>query len=75
MVAMLAARFDISPVKGGWVEPSQARNHGATSVLPPSEDVRVRIRKRDGFESGQWRFSVEGLKAGFVPLVPRDLAS
>ena len=68
VVAMLATRFEIVPVAAeGWREPKQARNHGATSVLPPEKDIRVRIRVREGFERYDWKFDMEGLKAGFVP--------
>ena len=68
VVAMLALRFDILPVEPeeGWRMPTQARNHGATSVLPPKEDLRVRVTRREGFEGGRWTFDVKGLKVGLV---------
>ena len=61
-------RFDILPIvpEEGWRIPTQGRNHGATSVLPPKEDLRVRVTRREGFERGKWTFEVKGLKAGLV---------
>ena len=69
VVAMLAMRFDILPVatKEGWRKPMHSKNHGATSILPPEKDVRVRITRREGFERGdKWTYVVEGLKVGSV---------
>ena len=52
VVAMLAARFEIKPIneEKGWKGMKQAKNHGATSVLPPGKDERVSIRQREGSE-------------------------
>ena len=68
VVAMLAMRFEILPVATeGWGMPRQVTNHGATSVLPPEKDIKVKIVRRKGFESCEWRFDMNGLKAEFVP--------
>ena len=68
-LAMLAMRFDILPVakKEEWKKPMHSRNHGATSILPPEKDIRVRITRKDGVgKEDKWRYDVEGLKVGFV---------
>jgi hypothetical protein len=44
----------------------QARNHGATSVLPPKRDLRVKIKRGKGCEEWKWRFDLEGLQTEFV---------
>lgn len=67
VAAMLAMRFEISPVAAeGWKEPKQAKNHGATSFLPPEQDLKVKITRRRGLEHCEWRYNVQTLKTGFV---------
>ena len=67
VVAMLVARFDIEPVAiEGWKRPKSRTNFGATSVTPPVHDVKVRIRRREGYESSEWRLDMKGIKVGFV---------
>ena len=69
VVALLAVRFEITPLAAqGWGEPKQAKNHGATSVLPPEKDFRVTIKRRSGTEMSQWKINMKGLKAEFVPV-------
>ena len=67
VVAMLAMRCEIRPVTAeGWGKPRQVTNHGASSVLPPEKDVKVKIIRRQGFENCGWRLDINGLKAEFV---------
>ncbi|MCJ1398838.1 hypothetical protein MMC11_002039 [Xylographa trunciseda] len=70
VVAMLVLRYDITPLEGGaegkWVLPKQDNNNVGTSVLPPVKDVKVRITKRKGWESGEWAFARSEEGARFV---------
>lgn len=60
-VAMVVARFEIEPVdaKGGrvkWRFPKVDGNRVASSIHPPSEDVRVRVTEREGWRGEEWGF-------------------
>lgn len=59
LVACMVLRFDIRPVEGGWRIPRQKQESLATNVFPPEEDVRVAVRRREGFENVDWRFKME----------------
>lgn len=72
-VTMIAVNFDISPSeRGEWIEQAQVRNHGATSVLPPKKDARVKIRRRLNLALCRWNFHTEGLQAEFVSSVEQS---
>ncbi|MCJ1294630.1 hypothetical protein MMC34_006188 [Xylographa carneopallida] len=71
VVAMLVLRYEITPLKkaaaeGEWVLPRQDTNNVGMSVLPPVEDIRVRITKREGWEEGTWAFTRSGEAARFA---------
>ncbi|KAL9134788.1 MAG: hypothetical protein Q9175_004026 [Cornicularia normoerica] len=60
-VAMVVMRFEIEAVdrkgrRGDWVFPKVDGNRVASSIHPPSKDVRVRIRERDGYKGDEWVF-------------------
>lgn len=58
-VAMVVMRFEIEPAvdgRRGWVFPKVDGNRVASSIYPPSEDVRVRIREREGYRGCEWGF-------------------
>ena len=57
-VAMVVMRFEMVPVKGdgAWVFPKVGGNRVVSSIHPPSEDVRVRIREREGWRGDEWGF-------------------
>lgn len=60
-VAMVVARFEIEPVdaNGGrvkWRFPKVDGNRVASSVHPPSEDVRVRVTEREEWRGDEWGF-------------------
>lgn len=65
-VAMVVMRFEIEPCadrkgrKGEWVFPKVDGNRVASSIHPPSEDVRVRIREREGYRGCEWGFGFAG---------------
>ncbi|MCJ1247982.1 hypothetical protein MMC30_005197 [Trapelia coarctata] len=71
VVAMFLLRFDIEPVGGReLVLPTQVGNSLATSIQAPTTDVRVRVRRRGGWEGGRWGLvrteskEVWGLRSG-----------
>lgn len=60
-VAMVVARFEIEPVDGKgrkvkWTFPKVDGNRVASSIHPPSEDVRVRVTEREGSRGEEWWF-------------------
>lgn len=64
-VAMVVMRFEIEPInslgkRGQWVFPKVDGNRVASSIHPPSEDVRVRVREREGFRGDEWGFGFAG---------------
>ena len=56
LAACLLLRFDIVPVEGKWKIPRQKQESMATNVFPPEEDIRVKLRKRQGYENVKWDF-------------------
>ena len=49
--AIFIERFDIQlPERGRWVEPKCEGNRLASSIPPPSGDLKVNVKGRDGFE-------------------------
>ena len=59
-LAMVLARFEIEPVGGVWVIPEPAGNRLASSIHPPANDVKVRIRSRKMFKDDRWAFGFGG---------------
>lgn len=55
-VAMFVMRFDMHPVQGKWVMPKPDGNHIASSIQPPSKDIKVRIAERDVYQGDLWGF-------------------
>lgn len=55
-LAMFIARFDLTPLEGHWPMPSEDSNRMAASIHPPSRDVKVRIRTREGLGQAHWEF-------------------
>ena len=58
---MVVMRFEIEAVDGkgrkrGWAFPTVDGNRVASSIHPPSEDVRVRVWEREGYEGDEWGF-------------------
>ena len=47
LAACLVARFEMSPVEGGWAVPGQKQESLATNVFPPAKDIRVKISLRE----------------------------
>lgn len=56
---VMVLKYDLSPVSGDWVMP-KCHPHILTSILTPVEDIRIRIRKREGYEHQSWKFSLDG---------------
>ena len=58
VLAMFVARYDLNPANGNaWVIPKTEQNRVASSIHPPSNDVKVRILTRDGFEGHEWKYT------------------
>ena len=56
LTASFILRFDIASVDGDWRIPLQKQESMATNVFPPIEDIRVKIRERQGHEGIKWNF-------------------
>ncbi|KAI9701582.1 MAG: hypothetical protein M1836_001638 [Candelina mexicana] len=56
LTASLVLRFDMAPVEGDWRIPTQKQESMATNVFPPEEDIRVKIRERQGYQGVNWGF-------------------
>lgn len=57
--ALLVAGFEISAADGGpYVPPEFEKGSMHTATLKPEGDVRVRIRRREGFDSVEWEFEL-----------------
>lgn len=56
LAACFVLRFDVVPVEGKWKIPRQKQESIATNVFPPEEDIKVKIRKRQGYEDVNWDF-------------------
>ena len=56
LAASLVLRFDVEPAEGKWKIPRQKQESMATNVFPPAEDIKVKIRKRQGYEDVEWDF-------------------
>lgn len=65
VVAMMLLRFDVSPVSGKWVMPSQDESNITASIVPPSTDIAVDVRPRKGYETGRWEFELSESKERF----------
>ena len=59
LVAYLVLQFDMIPSGGQWVMPTQRQQSLATNVFPPSEDIKVKIFKRRGYEDVQWGYEID----------------
>ena len=58
MAAMLALRYDIKPVAGTWVHPGVDDSNMTLIVHPPKEKVLVEVVPREGWNGGEWSFTV-----------------
>lgn len=56
LAACMVLRFDMVPANGKWAIPAQKQERLATNVFPPERDIRVKVRKRQGFEAVEWDF-------------------
>ncbi len=55
IVAMMVVRCEMEPCAGAWKTPEKV-SHVSAGVVMPVEDVKVRIRAREGAERVDWRF-------------------
>lgn len=59
LTAFMVLHFSMEPADGGaWEIPKPKQRSLATNVFPPERDVRVRLRKREGYADVQWDFSM-----------------
>ncbi|KAL8935749.1 MAG: hypothetical protein Q9211_004531 [Gyalolechia sp. 1 TL-2023] len=57
--AYVVLSFSMEPADGGILEIPQPKQRSiGTAALPPQHDVRVRLKKREGYENVRWDFSV-----------------
>ena len=56
LVAMVVLRYELSPVRGEWVEPTQNAVDHVAAVQGPDQDTLVRVSVRRMYEKGQWSF-------------------
>lgn len=56
LAACFVLRFDVMPVGEKWNIPRQKQESMATNVFPPEEDIKVKIKKRQGCEDVHWDF-------------------
>lgn len=56
LVAMVVLKYESSPVKGEWVEPTQNAVDHIAAVQGPDQDTLVRASVRRVYENGQWSF-------------------
>lgn len=63
IVAMMVVRCEIEPCEGAWRTPEKV-SHVSAGVVMPVEDVKVRIRAREGADKVDWRFVWEAEVAG-----------
>ncbi|KAK4142933.1 cytochrome P450 [Dichotomopilus funicola] len=69
VLVVLVLRCEIEPYelgkRGPWRIPAK-RHHISTSILTPKEDIKVRIRPREGLEHVRWEFVWEDEATGVV---------
>lgn len=58
LAAMLAVRYDMTPVSGQWVQPQTDRSNMVPAVSPPKQDIQMDLMAREGCERGSWGFEV-----------------
>ena len=58
LTACMVLRYDVAPVQANWHIPEQKQESMATNVLPPEEDIKVKVSKRSGFENVKWTFEM-----------------
>lgn len=58
LTALMVLRFDITPSCGKWHIPPQRQESLATNVFPPEKDIRVKVKRRKGFENMNWKYDV-----------------
>lgn len=56
LAACMVLRFDIEPANGQWTIPPQKQESLSTNVFPPAHDIKVRVKRRKGFEDTNWGF-------------------
>lgn len=55
-IAMLAMRYDLSPLEGGWFEPGQAAKDSVAQVAPPNRKLEVKFTPRENRSTVLWTF-------------------
>lgn len=54
LAAMLAVRYDMTPLSGQWVQPETDWSNMVEAVSPPKQDVQMDLMAREGYEGGSW---------------------
>lgn len=58
VVTMFVMRYNMEPTAGAWSLPKTDNTNVAAVVMEPDSDVEVEVSMREGFEGGQWTFSL-----------------
>jgi len=58
LLAMLALRYDITPLAGEWVVPEPDMANMSSIVTPPKTRLPVTVTPRKGWKGGRWAFTV-----------------
>lgn len=72
---MFVTRYEMRPVGNGgrWPHLTTHKTHAVAAVEQPDQEIEVVVWAREGFESGDWAFRLEGSELMFATVV-EDLA-
>lgn len=59
--------------EGRWPHLTTHKTHAVAAVEQPDQEIEVEVWAREGFESGDWTFRLEGSELMFAT-VAEDLA-
>ena len=59
LLAMLALRYDITPVSGEWFAPEPDYANMSSIVTPPKSSIAVTVTPRKEWTGGTWAFSLD----------------
>lgn len=65
VAALFIARYDLTPVKGTWEEPTCHGSSEAPVLMEPDYDVEARLRIREGFEGVEWNITMKTSSKSF----------
>ncbi len=74
VTTMAVARYEMRPIGygGRWPHLTTHKTHAIAAVEQPDQEIKVEVRAREGFESGEWTFRLDGSGVMFAT-VAEDL--